>query len=179
MPFTGSFTDIAQDSTSPAAGVLTSTTANRGEPAIVINDAGTFSCAEAQMAVTFSESRNEDLEDRVFWINNTGRTMVVKAISALHGTIGSDGSAVTLDVERLQGTEAEGGNGDSLLTTTHDLKSTVDTVVDLTLTATTARLEISDGDRLAVDFGGTLTAVTHVVCTVILVPGSLQSPNDT
>lgn len=171
------YTGLSQDLDSPAASLLTATNSNRGEPGVVINDDGTFSnIGTDRMAVSYSEVQNGDLVDQVFWINNTGQTMVVKAISAIHGTIGSDGSAVSLDVERLQGTEAEGGNGDTLLTTVHDLKSTVDTVVDLTLTATAANLEIADGDRLAIDYQGTLTAVTNVCVTVILVPGALETP---
>lgn len=96
------------------------------------------------------------------------RACTVTKISEVHTTAGSDGSAVTLSVERLQGTETS-GNGDDLLGATKiDLKGTAETVQSPALTGTTASLTLAAGDRLNLVDTGTLTAVAGVCVTVEL-----------
>jgi len=179
MAFTGSQTAIAQDITSPAAGVLTSTTSNRGEPGVSINEDGTISLVgeDAIIATYHSGLIGTAVISDHFFINNTGRTLVVKAIDIVTDIIASDGSAVTLQVDKLTGTEAPGG-GDNLLASTHDLKTTARTVTSPTLTSTGADLEVADGNRLGIEVAGTLTAVAGLVVSVYLVPGALATPND-
>jgi hypothetical protein len=92
--------------------------------------------------------------------------LTIKQVQEVHGTAGSDGGAVTLQVERLQGTEAAGGNGDSLLASTVNMKGTANTVVVPGLTTTTAHLTLSKGDRLGLNYTGTLTALANVAITV-------------
>ena len=92
---------------------------------------------------------------------------VVRKISEVHVVKGSHGSAVTLQVERLQSTESS-GSGDNLLTTAFNLKGTAETVQNGTLTTTVANLVLSAGDRLNLVDSGTLTAVDGVVVTVEL-----------
>lgn len=92
----------------------------------------------------------------------------VTSIKEVHGTAGSDGSAVTLSVERLQGTEALGSGDELLAATKIDLKGTADTVQTPTLTATTANLTLAAGDRLGLVDTGTLTAVADVAVTIEL-----------
>jgi len=90
---------------------------------------------------------------------------VVQAIEEVHTTAGTDGSAVTLMIERLQGTE-KSGEGDDLLTTAFNLKGTAETVQSGTLTATKANLILNAGDRLNMEDTGTPTSVAGVQVTV-------------
>lgn len=89
---------------------------------------------------------------------------IVRRISEVHTTAGTDAGAVTLQVERLQGTEAL-DSGDVLLTTAFDLKGTANTVQTGTLVRTTA-LALSVGDRLALKDSGVLTSLAGVCVTV-------------
>jgi hypothetical protein len=103
--------------------------------------------------------------DKAFFIAPFDLT--IKAIDYVHATAGSDGGAVTLNLERLQGTEAPGGNGDALLATAFNCKGTANTVQNGALTATTASLTLSKGNRLGLDYTGTLTALAGVVVSVL------------
>lgn len=95
----------------------------------------------------------------------------IVSISEVHGTAGSDAGAVTLQVERLQGTEAL-ASGDQLLKTAFNLKATANTVVryqaPLLSASGTARAAaiLSVNDRLALKLSGTPTAVDDVVVSV-------------
>jgi hypothetical protein len=86
------------------------------------------------------------------------------AVKEVHGTAGDDSGAVSLAIERLQGTETSTG-GDSVATEI-DLKGTANTVQSGTLTTTAANLVFSAGDRVGIDVTGTTTnlATMHVVC---------------
>ncbi len=95
------------------------------------------------------------------------RPYIVVGASEVHGTAGSDGSAVSLQIERLQGTEALGA-GDVLLSTAFDLKGTADTVQYGTLTTSGTLLILSRGDRLALKDSGTPTSVADVQVTVFI-----------
>ena len=108
---------------------------------------------------------NADAIDRQFFVAPFACEVV--GVDEVHGTAGSDGGAVTLQVERLQGTEAPGGNGDALLSATIDLKGTANTVQSGTLVTTTV-VELAAGDRLGVDITGTTTALADAVVTVLL-----------
>ncbi len=96
-------------------------------------------------------------------------------IQEIHATAGSNGSAVSLFIEKLTGTTAK-GSGISL-NTAINLKGTANTVqyksklnVGLVTTVTNSVLDISlqRGDRLALKTSGTLTAVNDVVVTIAL-----------
>lgn len=100
--------------------------------------------------------------DAVFFIAPFDLT--IRSVDYIHGTAGSDGGAVTAQVERLQGTEAI-GSGDDLLASTFNCKGTANTVQNGALTSTTASLTLSKGDRLGVDFTGTLTSLANVAIT--------------
>jgi len=88
-------------------------------------------------------------------------------VSEVHSTAGTDGSAVTLDVEKLTGTTAP-GSGATILGSTFDLKSTANTVVNketINLVSGLGRI-LQEGDRLALVDTGTLTALTDVCVTI-------------
>lgn len=92
------------------------------------------------------------------------RKVVVLAIGAIWTTASSSG---TLQVQRLQGTEAK-GSGDDLLSSTIDLSGTAETENAGTLTTTMANRTLNAGDRLCLENGGTLTSGAGLVVTVYL-----------
>jgi len=99
----------------------------------------------------------------VFWI--APFDCVITEVQEVHQTAGSDGGAVTLDIEKLTGTQAPAA-GVSALASTIDLKGTANTVVTATLTDTIANKNLVIGDRVALKDGGVLTSVDTV--TVII-----------
>jgi hypothetical protein len=91
----------------------------------------------------------------------------VVAVSEVHATAGSDGSAVSGTIRRCQGTEAATA-GDDLLSATINFKGTALTEQTPALTSTTANLTLEAGDRLSLDVTGTTTALAGVIITVLL-----------
>lgn len=87
----------------------------------------------------------------------------VVEVAEIHETVGSDGAGVTADVMKCTGTQSA-AQGATVLGAAFNLKSTINTIVRKTsssgLSATAANLRLTKGDRLAINFGGTLTAVT-------------------
>ncbi len=141
--------------------------------ALYVNEGPTTSCDFNAPAVNFTISK-ELHGATAATAANYGKIFVAPAIctvtkiSEVHTTAGNDGSAVTLDVERLQGTETS-GNGDALLGGTKiDLKGTDETVQSPALTGTAASLVLAAGDRLNLVDTGTLTTLAGVVVTVEL-----------
>lgn len=92
----------------------------------------------------------------------------VVAISEVHTTAGSDGSAVTLDVEKLTGTQAPGAGVACLGATKVNLKGTANTVQSPALSGTTANLQLAAGDRLSLLLSGTPTALAGLAAQVVL-----------
>ena len=99
-----------------------------------------------------------------FFVSN--KTYIVDSITEVHGVAGTDGGAVTLQIQRLQGTEAI-GSGDDLLATAFDLKGTADTVQHGDIVSTDKRT-LNKGDRLSLEDSGVLTGVTNLTVTVFL-----------
>ena len=93
---------------------------------------------------------------------------VVLGIDAVWGTASTSG---TLNVERLQGTEAHDA-GDDLLSATINMAGAANTVNAGTLIAgaNAAPLELADGDRLGLVDGGNLTSQANLTVTVTLAP---------
>jgi spore maturation protein SpmB len=75
---------------------------------------------------------------------------------------GTDASAVSADVKKVTGTDTP-ASGTTVLASTLDLKGTINTVVDRALTTTVANRKITTGNRIAVDFTGTLTAAVGLI----------------
>lgn len=102
-----------------------------------------------------------------FFINSTNRRYVVTEIKEVHGTAGTDAGDVTLQVERLQGTEIKTG-GDALLSTAFNLKTAARTVQTGTLIANPSTLTLEVGDRLGLFTSGVITSVADVCVVVYL-----------
>lgn len=121
------------------------------------------------LEVSYTMNANASLADQSFFIAN--RAYQVTAVREVHATAGSDAGAVNLQITKDTGTQAPGAGVDLLTNNTNagfDMKGTANTVQVGTLTATTADLQLAAGNRLSVDFAGTLTALAGVTVTVSL-----------
>lgn len=97
-----------------------------------------------------------------FWI--APFECVVSEIREVHQVAGTDAGAVSLQIEKLTGTQAL--DAGVTLNSVINLKGTIDTVVTATLTTTLSDLNLSRGNRLAMKDTGTLAAVANI-CVII------------
>lgn len=114
---------------------------------------------------------NADCVDRAFFVAN--RAYEVVAVREVHATAGNDAGSVNLQVTKDTSTDAPGAGTDLLTNNTNagfNMKGTANTVQTGTLTATAASLKLAAGDRLSLDFAGTVTTLAGVVVTVTLKP---------
>ena len=88
----------------------------------------------------------------------------VTKIEEAHTVVGSDIGAVTVSLKVCDGTEAPSA-GDAAQSAAFDLKGAANTVQTGTLSATKT---LADGNRLGLDYTGTLTALAGGVVTVHL-----------
>jgi hypothetical protein len=102
----------------------------------------------------------------VFFINQIAKCYV-SGFWEVHQVAGTDGLAVTLDLEKLTSGQAP-NSGVSALASALNLKSTANTVQSATLTETSANKTLSIGDRLCLKDSGVLTAVNNVTVFVEL-----------
>lgn len=77
-----------------------------------------------------------------------------------HSVVG--GASAAVDIKKCTGTTVP-GSGTTMLASTFDLTATINTVVDKSLSATAADLTLAAGDRVAMDFSGTLTGLVGSV----------------
>lgn len=95
-------------------------------------------------------------------------TCIFTGVTEVHDIKGTDGSAVTLQIERLISTQATGA-GVSLLGTPFDLKGTINTVQTGILAILPQKsFTLNKGDRLGLSLTGTPTSLSQVVLTVQL-----------
>lgn len=91
--------------------------------------------------------------------------MTILGITEVHAVKGTDGSAVTLVIEKLTGTTAP-GSGFNTMATTFNLKGNINTVQTAVLSTVLGNIQINTGDRLALKLTGTPTAVANVTVTL-------------
>lgn len=162
--------DIAIGRVIPATGVTLGTAFDK---LLLIDPSGGVGgeAAATQIAVTFSMLANASLADQAFFIAD--RAYVVDSIREVHSVAGDNGGAVNLQVTKDTGTQAPGAGTDLLTNNTNagfDLKATANTVQVGTLVGTAGVTTLAAGNRLSVDFAGTLTTLAGVVVTVMLTP---------
>ena len=87
------------------------------------------------------------------------------SVRETHGTLGSDGSAVTLSVERLQATETVGA-GDVVVNATINLKGAANTVQTGTIVKTSNIHQFQAGDRVGINVAGTTTDLATMVVSL-------------
>ncbi len=92
----------------------------------------------------------------------------IESLEYVPTVAGTDAGAVTLAVMKCTGTQAPSA-GTLTHTGTANLKGTIHTVQALALSATVANTRLADGDRLAIDVTGVLTAAVGQL-TVVLRP---------
>jgi hypothetical protein len=132
---------------------------------------GTNYVAVARKVVSVALPLNGDAVDQAVFIADGA--YVIERIDYIHETAGSDGSAVNLQVKKCTGTQAP-ASGTNLLTNNtsagFNCKATANTVQNGTLTATAATKTLAAGNRIALDFTGTTTALAGVLVTIVLRP---------
>lgn len=89
----------------------------------------------------------------------------ILSVREVHGTAGSDGGSVGLNIEKLTGTQAL-GSGVDVLSSDLSLKATANTVQEGVITTTIANRNLAKNERLALKDVGTLTAVADVAITI-------------
>lgn len=97
------------------------------------------------------------------------RAYELVGVEEVHTVAGNDAGAVTLDVKKCTGTQ-DPSAGTTMLASTFNLKSTANTVVSATLSATTANRKLADGNRVAFDITGTPTSYAGGAVTLVLSP---------
>ena len=102
----------------------------------------------------------------VFYI--VPKACVITGFQEVHQVAGTDAGAVTLNLEKLTGTEAP-GSGSEVLSTDLSLKSTINSVQSGVLTMTLADKTLKIGDRLCLKDTGTLTDVSNITVMVQLI----------
>lgn len=125
---------------------------------------------QAPLVLTFSAGPNAallTLPNVGMWIADADAEIVFAA--EIHETLGTNGSAVTLDiVKAADGTALSGGT--SLLASTFNLKATINTTQQRSLSAGTLATDriIYAGQHLGLNFSGTFTALTGVHVSIVL-----------
>lgn len=127
----------------------------------------------APLVLTFAAGPNAallTLPDVTLFIADADYELL--SVAEVHEVLGTDGSAVTLDVKKCTGVQAA-ASGTSMLLTTFNLKATVQTIVtknvaNAGLAVLQSSRRVVAGERIALDFGGTMTAVAGVNVTVTL-----------
>lgn len=121
----------------------------------------------ARQTVQFSMLANGSLADQLFFISN--KSCYIHSISYVHSVAGNDAAAVSLQVKKVKN-GATLAQGENLLSTAFNCKSTANVVQTGTLVANDTLLTLEENDALGVDFTGTLTTLEGVVVTVVLSP---------
>lgn len=98
------------------------------------------------------------------------RPYQLRSVESVHSTASTSG---TFDLEKCSGTTAP-GSGTSMCTGTLSLSGTANTTVAGTLSTTTANTLLADGERLAADFGGTVTNLAGCAITIVLRPTDVK-----
>lgn len=122
----------------------------------VDHDSGGFIVATAEY--------NASSVDKSFFVAN--RAYRVVGIRGVPDVAGTDAGAVTATIRKVPSGTAL-ASGTALHSGTYNLKGTVVTNQTLTLSTTTTDLNLAAGDRLAIDFTGTLTAATGCVSVTL------------
>lgn len=98
-------------------------------------------------------------------------------VQEVHEVLGTDGGAVALDIVKCTGTQTA-AQGTTMLRSTFDLKAAINTVVkknlsNAGLTLTAANRLIRNGERVALSFSGTMTAVAGLRVQATLIRRSV------
>lgn len=96
------------------------------------------------------------------WVFVADASYDIVLIREIHSVVGGSGAVV--GVEKTAAASATAPGAGTLVTTaTIDLTTAVDTVQSPTLVSTPATLRLVAGDKLGLDFGGTLTGLVGYI----------------
>lgn len=138
---------------------------------VVVNEGANDSLLVPTRTITLNMLLNSHCVDQCFFIAD--RAYQITRIDYVHATAGNDAGAVNLQVTKDTATDAPGAGTYLLTNNTNagfNCKATANTVQNGTLTATTASLQLAAGNRLSVDFAGTVTTLAGAQVTVTLKP---------
>lgn len=124
-----------------------------------------------RLSVTHTMLLNGDCVDQTVFIAD--RAYQVMSATEIHAVAGNDAGAVNMQLTKDTSTNAPGAGTDLLTNNTNagfDMKGTANTLQTGTLTGTAASLLLAAGDRLAVDYAGTVTTLAGVAISVVLKP---------
>lgn len=115
---------------------------------------------------TFNASSVDD------WVFVADRPYTVVSIKEVHSVAGNDGGTVTADVRKVTDVSAPGAAAGStvkeFMSAALNLKSTANTTVTGTLSGTASDLDLATGDKIGVNFIGTLTTLAGGVLVIEL-----------
>lgn len=118
--------------------------------------------------VRFVMNANAGMVDQCVWIAD--QAYEVLGAFEIHATAGNDSGAVTLDITKESSGVAPTA-GSSVLATTFNMKSTANTYQAASPATTQAAISIAAGDRISMNFTGTVTTLAGVVVELFLSPG--------
>lgn len=147
------------------AGLLTDLADSESEVATAVGDVAT-DAARIVLAVHI-QSAASAVDQNVFVAD---RAYQVVSITESHAVAGTDGSAVTLDVKKCTGSQAPSAGTSMFFAGTISLKGTANSATTMSLTGTTATLQLAAGNRIAFDITGTPTSYAGGVVTIVLRP---------
>lgn len=105
------------------------------------------------------------------WVFVADRAYQVLSVKEVHSVIGGSGAVVRPRKVTAAGTDAPGAAASTtvkeLTQADFDLTSTIDTVVSGTLSATASDLLLAAGDKIGLNFGGTLTGLVGVIAITL------------
>jgi len=116
--------------------------------------------------ISFSMNANSGLADQTIFIAQRPCKLIMA--SEVHSTAGTDGGAVNLQLTHDRGTDAPGAGTDLVSLNANagfNLKGTANTVQVATFISS-GILYIARGERISLDFAGTLTSLAGVVVTL-------------
>lgn len=126
---------------------------------------------KSPLVVSVSFGANAAIADATLFVCPEGAEFEVVEVMESHVAAGNDGGAVALDVVKCDSGVAIAA-GATVLGTTFDLKSIANTTVRKStasgLAAALATRTVKSGQRLDLDFQGTLTTLTGVGVTITL-----------
>lgn len=121
-----------------------------------------------RQSVTLTVPLNAGMVDQCVFI--VPYAMKVVGIQEIHATAGDDAGAVTINLTKDTATTAPGA-GTTIMSGTFNAKGTANVLQSATLTGTAADLTLAAGDRIGVNFTGTIATLAGLVITLIVEPG--------
>jgi hypothetical protein len=121
--------------------------------------------------ITHTMLLNADCIDQMVFLAD--RAYEIVGITEIHAVAGNDAGAVNMQVTKDTGTDAPGAGTNLLTNNTNagfDMKGTANTLQTGDLVTTAGALNLAAGNRLSVDFAGTVTTLAGVMVTVVLRP---------